>query len=200
MLEVCALSFDYSEQSILTEIQFSLNNGQLLHLHGGNGTGKTTLLRLLAGLLRPTKGMIYWRNQPIYDQLRVYQHQLCYVGHKMGISTQLTVAENCFFDTKKSNSPMALPALLDVFGLQALANIKCYQLSAGQKKRVGLMRLVISQAQLWLLDEPLTALDESSIALFSQCAKTHLNQNGLIIMTSHQPLPACFGTYQDYVL
>ena len=105
MLQVHSLAFDYQDTPLLNAVNFSLASGKLLHLCGGNGTGKTTLLRVLTGFLTPTSGTIYWNNRPIEEDLRSYQHALCYVGHKMGLSLELSVKENCYFDPHWPKKP-----------------------------------------------------------------------------------------------
>ncbi|WP_419420644.1 cytochrome c biogenesis heme-transporting ATPase CcmA [Legionella sp. D16C41] len=200
MLEIHSLSFDYEEKPLLKNIQFSVKAGTLLHLKGGNGVGKTTLLKLLAGLLRPVKGDICWQGSSIYHNLASFQQLICYVGHKLGINSQLTVAENCLLDFHWQGPSVYLPRLLHRLSLEDLADKPCSQLSAGQLRRVALARLLMRKVSLWLLDEPLNALDDKSIELLSTCFNEHLAWGGLIIMTSHQALPAYFKDCQEYQL
>ncbi|MGQ3888660.1 cytochrome c biogenesis heme-transporting ATPase CcmA [Legionella sp. CNM-1927-20] len=200
MLEICSIYFDFEEKPLLSNIQFSIKPGTLLHLKGSNGVGKTTLLKLLAGLLQPIKGDIHWQGRSIYNNLANYQQSLCYVGHKLGLSSQLTVKENCLLDLQWQHPASSLSKFLKLLSLQDLADKPCSQLSAGQLRRVALLRLLMSKAPLWLLDEPLVALDSTSIEILSACFSEHLAHGGLIIMTSHQVLPKNFKYCQEYQL
>lgn len=200
MLHVDSLVVDYHDTPLLNGVTFSLVRGALLHLRGGNGQGKTTLLKLLAGLIKPTEGDIKWNDQPIHDDLPSYQQLICYVGHKMGLSPQLTVIENCLLDPHWQGEKEALMAQLARFELTNIADKPCYQLSAGQRRRVALFRLAITNKPLWLLDEPLTALDNTAIVLLIESLKQHLNNNGLVVLTSHQPLPIELGQHTIYTL
>lgn len=197
MLDVIDLHFDYSEKPLLHHVQFSLNAGHLLHVRGHNGAGKTTLLKLLAGLLHPTEGSIHYRGLDIMDNMAEYQQSMCYVGHKTGVSQVLTVREHCQFERK---SLIPFDRLIKRFALTGLEDISCGLLSVGQRRRVGLLRLLMSSAPLWLLDEPLAALDQDSVIILMDCFAEHLDAGGQIIVTSHQPLPLHDRACQDYCL
>lgn len=199
MLEVHALSFAYPEQPVFDNIEFSLAKGQLLYLRGNNGTGKTTLLRLLAGLLCPDAGLIQYDGQNIRHELND-PHKICYVGHKPGFSSLLSVRENCLYDLQNAGQKENLDQYLAYFALQAFADKPCMQLSVGQRRRVALLRLLMTSAKLWLLDEPLIALDEQMINLLMSILETHLKKGGLIVLTSHQQLPFCAFPVQEYCL
>jgi heme exporter protein A len=199
MLDVVALSFDYQDKPLLNKVQFSLAAGQLLHLRGSNGAGKTTLLKLLAGLLQPIEGEIRYCGELISKNRIAYQQTLCYVGHKAGLNPFLTVRENCFFDPHWQRRMVTFEKLLADFGLTGLSDEPCYQLSAGQRQRVGLLRIAMTDAKLWLLDEPLAALDAAAILTLMIVLEQHLAQGGQVILTSHQPLPLSHA-YQEYSL
>jgi heme exporter protein A len=200
MLQVHSLHFEYQEQNLLQDVNFDLPRGCLLHLRGGNGSGKTTMLRLLAGILSPASGQIYYDSQPITQDLKKYQKQICYVGHKSGLNALLTVRENCFFDLHKAKQNISIEDLVDVFNLRSCLDTPCYQLSAGQQKRVGLLRIVMTDSPLWLLDEPLTAMDSESITLLQEQLEAHLDNGGHIVLTSHQSLPKNLPVHQEYIL
>ncbi len=199
MLDVQALSFDYLDKPLLHKVQFSLAAGQLLHLRGANGVGKTTLLKLLAGLLQPNEGEIIYKGHAINQDLIAYQRQLCYVGHKTGLHPLLTVRENCYFDPHWGRGALTFAQMLADFGLQDLADEPCYLLSAGQRRRVSLLRIRMTDANLWLLDEPFVALDANAAQALMVCLEGHLAQGGQVILTSHQALPFR-QTYQEYSL
>jgi heme exporter protein A len=199
MIEVINLDFDYPERSLLRAINFSLKPGQLLHLRGANGAGKTTLLKVLAGLLQPTAGDIRFQGLSISADLSFYQRHLCYVGHKTGVSQLLTVRENCELSLRKERN-VDLKNLLQQFSLHEFADVPCSHISAGQRRRVGLLRLFITDASLWLLDEPLNALDQEGITALIDSIKKHLAQQGQVILTSHQALPLQGVNYLEYNL
>ena len=200
MLDVINLNFDYTDKPLLQGVNFSLDAGQLLHLHGHNGAGKTTLLKLLAGLLHPTEGEIRYLDQAITQNLAEYQQAICYVGHKAGISQVLTVRENCLFDLQRGPYCMPFDELMNRFSLFGLEDTPCNLLSAGQRRRVGLLRILMSNASIWLLDEPLVALDQDAMSILMDCFRDHLDKGRQIILTSHQPLPLHDRDYRDYSL
>ncbi len=200
MLDVCELFFDYQEKTLLSNVQFSVKAGQLLHLRGDNGSGKTTLLKILSGLLLPQRGNIRYEGKPIYNHLPNYQQKICYVGHRSGVNSSLTVRENCLFDTRWRLETNLFKHLCSQFALANLLDQPCYKLSAGQRRRVALLRLTMVKVRIWLLDEPFVALDEEAIGLLILCIKQHLAEGGVIILTSHQSFQIKQVNYLEYLL
>lgn len=200
MLQVTNLSFDYADNPLLRNIDFSVPVGKLLHVRGENGSGKTTLLKLLAGIFIPIEGTISFQEWFIDQHKSDYQKQLCYLGHKLGINYALTLRENCFFALRHVTHPVDLKPLIDSLFLTGLEDVPCARLSAGQCRRVAMLRLFTSNAKLWLLDEPLVALDEQTMLVFMKFALSHLERGGIIVMTSHQALPFVAGDYLEYYL
>lgn len=200
MLEVDDLEFDYYDNPLLKDISFTVQAGDLIHLRGANGAGKTTLLRLLAGLFYPLKGEIRYRGVSIHTDLGKYQRNLCLIGHKSGIHPLLTVKENIRFDLKYTKGEQLLSEWLASMSIDSCADQLCDQLSAGQKRRVNLLRLLFAKAELWLLDEPLVALDGQGVDRLMDVMIHHRQQGGMIILTSHQTLPEKIGHYQEYRL
>lgn len=199
IIQLVELAFDYQEVPLLHDINFQLDAGDLLHIQGANGAGKTTLLKLLAGLHHPSQGEIHYKGVRIDDDLASYQHNLCFVGHKTGISPYLTVQENCYFDSQyQQNSDLQEP--IAAFKLDKHLHSLCGVLSAGQKRKVGLLRLWFSEAELWLLDEPFVALDEDALGVLMAQIKRHRDKGGIVILTSHQRLPLEQSTYRSYCL
>lgn len=191
MLEVRNLCYERDERCLFNNLQFKLAEGQLLQVAGANGSGKTTLLKILAGLLLPTEGEIIWQQQQIQHSRHQFYQALLYLGHLPGINLQLTPKENLNFFAKLNAidvSERELAQALENMGLNELVDVPCYLLSAGQQRRVTLTRLFCSRAKLWILDEPLTALDQQGIKLIEQLVARHLAQQGMVIITSHQPL------------
>ncbi|AHE66799.1 cytochrome c biogenesis heme-transporting ATPase CcmA [Legionella oakridgensis] len=186
MLDVIDLNYDYPDKPVLQKVRFTLSAGNLLHLRGANGAGKTTLLKLLAGLLHPDGGQIHYDGFPIEHDLAAYQQNLCYIGHKIGISLLLTVRENCFLGLSAVREAKHFDKIMKQLALNGLEDTPCHLLSMGQRRRVGLTRLLVSDASLWLLDEPLVGLDKEGVYLLMNCLDEHLAQGGQIILTSHQ--------------
>ena len=200
MLDIINIAFDYPDKPLLQGVGFTVNPGTLMHLCGGNGSGKTTILKLLAGILFPVGGEIRFRGHAIHDDLSAYQQNICYVGHKTGISPLLTARENCQFELHLNPNRLPFDALIARFSLEGLADIPCYLLSVGQRRRIGLMRLLLSDAPVWLLDEPLVALDQDAVSKLMLVMDEHLSRGGLIVLSSHQPLPMKQGNHEEYRL
>ena len=195
-LTVRALSFERQNGFVLHNINFTIQHGQILHLHGKNGAGKTTLLKLLAGVLYPSTGQIHFNDQSIYQDLATYQQAICYVGHKHGVNHLLTVRENCQFNLQITNQSL-LDGYLSQFNLLELASTQCASLSTGQIKRLNLVKLASSAASLWLLDEPFASLDqETATSFITKQACNH----GLVIISSHQALPITSWMIQELQL
>lgn len=186
MLDVVNLACARGDRLLFRDLSFSLRPGQLLHLQGANGSGKTTLLRTLCGLTRPAEGTIRWDGKAISDDREAFLSRLCYVGHTNALHGDLTGVENLAFEGCLADADADPRAALTDIGLGRVASLPSKLLSQGQKRRTALARLLISEKPLWVLDEPLTALDvRSSAALLARFAD-HLRRGGLIILTSHQ--------------
>lgn len=198
MLEVINLEFDYQDKPLFTQVNFQVSAGHLLHLRGANGVGKTTLLKLLAGLRQPTAGHIYYEGLEIQQNLADYQKKICFVGHKSGVNPFLTIKENCLFDLHYENQDLL--SLASVFNLVPHLDKRCGLLSAGQCRQVGLLRLWMSDACIWLLDEPLVALDERSLAALMRQIELHRMRGGAVIFSSHQTIPLEASSYKEYLL
>ncbi len=198
MLDVINLTFDYQEQPLLNEVSFNIPPGALLHLRGANGAGKTTLLKLIAGLYYPLAGEIQFFGKNIHSNLASYQQALCFIGHKTGMNPGLTLRENCRFDLHYHQN--SLDELVAVFHLERYLDLPCGLLSAGQRRQVALLRLWMTKAKLWLLDEPLTALDEKALTILMARIKSHREQGGAVLLTSHQQLPLESVHYLEHQL
>ncbi len=181
------LSVIRGERLIFRDLSMTIQSGAAVVLAGPNGSGKTTLLRLLAGLIRPTAGRVLWQGENALDDLTEHGERIAYVGHQDAIKPGLTVAENLAFAAAVSRRPIA--AALNSLRLTALAAVPGRQLSAGQKRRVALARLMLSNAPLWLLDEPTLGLDTASIEGFGDMLAHHRNAGGMVVAATHIPLP-----------
>jgi len=175
------------ERLIFRELDFTLAAGEALILAGPNGSGKSTLLRLLAGLVRPAAGQLLWDRQDALADLSLHAARVAYVGHQDAVKPGLTVLENLRFAAALSRAKVddALAAL----ALEQLAELPARMLSAGQKRRLALSRLVLSQASLWLLDEPTLGLDTASIERFGALLAGHRERGGIVVAATHVPLP-----------
>ena len=182
MLSINDLSFERYFEPVFEPVSFELKAGSLLLVTGANGCGKTTLLRLLAGLLEPSEGNIQCEDQPLY------------AGHEPAIKDDLSVAENIrfwmhFMGTRES-SPGAgfLQQVIAKVGLAEVAHQEGRTLSAGQRKRCSLARLLFCDESLWLLDEPYSNLDREGIGMLDGILKTHLDGGGACVLTTHGSL------------
>ena len=191
MLEICNLACTRGDHQLFSGLSFSLAAGELLQVQGENGKGKTSLLRMLCGFLAPAAGEIRWRGQDIRELDEEYYAEMVYLGHLNAIKDELNALENlrisaglagCEVDDKQ-----AIAALRHM-GLRGRETLPVKVLSQGQRRRVALARLLIGNAPLWILDEPLTALDVGAVGLMQELIGTHLAKNGMVIFTTHQPL------------
>lgn len=175
------------ERLVLHDLSFTVPSGGALVLAGPNGSGKSTLLRLLAGLVRPAAGRVLWDGADALGDLAGHGRRVAYVGHQDAVKPGLTVTENLHFAASASGRPIA--AALSALGLQALAELPARMLSAGQKRRLALSRLMLSTAPLWLLDEPTLGLDTGSIERFGALLAAHRASGGMVVAATHVPLP-----------
>lgn len=194
LLQGNALSCIRQDRMLFDQLCLSIHAGELVHIAGKNGAGKSSLLRILAALAEPDEGTLLYHNQPLAAVRADYAANLCYIGHHSGIHEQLTALENLSFWRAAAGVPAADDfALLAKLGLAGLEDVPCRMLSAGQQRRVSLARLWFTPCQLWILDEPFTALDQAAIALLQQHFLHHLQQGGSIVLTTHQHLSLVYS-------
>ena len=178
------------DEPVLTGLSFEVHGGEVLQVLGANGSGKTTLLRVLAGLARPDGGALHWRGRTLDGHQEDWRDVLLYVSHAGGVTPTLTVAENLAYAVQMAGRPPRAPldgAFRDM-GLGTLRNTLAGRLSAGQRQRVALARLLLIPAEVWLLDEPLTALDAAGKTLVETLLVGHAARGGLAIVATHQAL------------
>jgi heme exporter protein A len=181
------------ERMVFEGLGFELANGGLLQVSGPNGSGKTSLLRMICGLIRPATGQIEWNGQAIDDLGDEYGCALTYVGHLSAIKDELTASENLHFSARIQGLPhdeKTVKSLIGEFGLNESAQLPCKVLSQGQRRRLALARLKLSASRaLWVLDEPFTALDSAGVGVMRTALEAHLAQGGLALLTTHQEVP-----------
>jgi len=189
LLQTRNLSCMRNDRLLFERLDLGLEAGQILVVEGPNGCGKTSLLRILTGLRLADGGEVLWRGQPIDRLAGDYFEQVNYVGHHDGVKHELSCLENLRLARAMGvPSQQDLDDVLDKVNLYAYGETEVGSLSAGQKRRLALARLLATDALLWILDEPFTSLDKASMALFSGLFEQHLQRQGVIVMTSHHDI------------
>jgi heme exporter protein A len=184
------------DRHVLKGVSLTLNPSQLLHISGPNGTGKTTLLRVVCGLLRPEQGRVSWRGQSISSVREQYQAALAFASHEPALKGDLTALENLRFAVglKRRVTGGELRASLAQTGVAACADLPARVLSAGQRRRVAMARVLAMSAPLWLLDEPFTNLDAAGTDLMSALLQTHVAGGGSALVVAHHELTLACDT------
>ena len=187
MLEAVDLTCERGGRTLFSALNLSVGNGDLLRIAGANGSGKTSLLRMLCGLLTPSAGEVRWKGEPIRSLGEDYARELVYLGHAPAVKDELTAAENLAITCQLAGlrvSAAEVRAALDGFQVPDSAVGK---LSQGQKRRAALARLRLSASvPLWLLDEPLTALDAAAAELTKELIRNHAGNGGAVVYSTHQ--------------
>ncbi|KJF96483.1 cytochrome c biogenesis heme-transporting ATPase CcmA [Photobacterium angustum] len=202
MLSVADLSSVRDERLLFDELSFTISSGELVQIEGHNGAGKTTLLRIIAGLGRADSGQVFWNQEDIQVAREDYHQELLFLGHQTGVKRELTAFENLAFfqamhkcnqgsDLKGSPQVMGEDALWQALahvGLAGREDVPAGQLSAGQQRRVALARLWLSNHKLWVLDEPLTAIDKQGVKVLENLFLSHVERGGMVLLTTHQDM------------
>jgi heme exporter protein A len=191
MLSTHGLACERGERLLFKNLGFELGNGEALLVRGGNGHGKTSLLRILCGLSAPAAGEVRWRGEPVSQAHEQYGRDMAYIGHANGIKDDLTPLENLQLAAALRGRQLDVAtatAALEQVGLSRCLDFPARVLSFGQRRRVALAGLMTASALLWILDEPLTGLDVHGVAMVEQMIRDHVVAGGLAIMTTHQPL------------
>lgn len=171
-------------------LNFSLEDGGLLQIDGVNGSGKSSLLQMCAGLIQATEGEISWNDENITDCRYQFQSNLSYFGHNNGVKAGLTAQENMkvMHEISGARSDIDYSCILEQIGMIAMEDVLLNRMSAGQKRRIGLTRIFMSPAKLWLLDEPFNALDVKGKAIIEQLIVKHCTAGGMVIFATHQTM------------
>lgn len=184
-----------SELPLFESVSFTLNAGNAIQISGTNGSGKTSLLRCLCGLSHRHEGVIQWKGRNIDDQQSNFYGQLLYIGHALGLKPKLTVEQNLsFYQQLRFESNIdTIKQALEQLNIGAYHDELVGNLSAGQKRRVALARIVCEPVGLWVLDEPMVALDINGQNWLERACNKHLKNDGMIILTSHQTISGING-------
>lgn len=186
-LSATNLTLIRGERCLFQGLDFALNPGELLLLKGQNGSGKTSLLRAIAGMLSLESGEIFWNETPVLQQRQEFHGALVWLAHKTGLKGDLTLVENLRFEASlRPQSDNDLAVVCERVGISRLKRLPLRSLSAGQQRRVALARLVLADVPLWLLDEPFTSLDRDGRHLVTQLVEEHLTSGGMCVMAAHQ--------------
>jgi len=187
-LSVIGLECWRGERRLFRDLSFQLRRTEIMQIRGDNGAGKTTLLRTLCGLCLAEHGQIIWRGTPVSENRSAFLSQLHYIGHLDGVKLDLTASENVDFSRAMQISPSdeSTSEILGRVGLSGVGNAIVRTLSAGQKRRVALSRLLTTRAAFWVLDEPFTSLDRDGEAIVRELLLEHLRRDGLVVFSSHQ--------------
>ena len=189
MLQVSQLSCLRGHRPLFAPASFELAAGQALHLLGDNGVGKTSLLRIVCGLSPAHEGEVRWQGQPIREAASAFRRALFYLGHGLSLKEELSAVENLMSDAavagRSLNAAQAKDALARM-GLRGREHLPLRVMSQGQKRRVALARLLVTQAPLWVLDEPFVALDARAVDHLRAIIGAHVAAGGMALFTSHQ--------------
>ncbi|MEZ2575924.1 MULTISPECIES: cytochrome c biogenesis heme-transporting ATPase CcmA [Buttiauxella] len=187
MLDAINLTCVRDDRVLFSELSFSVRPGEMVQIAGKNGAGKTSLLRILAGLAQAEDGEVKWQGETLSRAREHYHQDLLWLGHQPGIKTVLTAFENLSFYHAQGAESLRWQALTEV-GLLGFEDVPVHQLSAGQQRRVALARLWLSAHKLWILDEPFTAIDAAGVEKLTHQLLRHTENGGMVILTTHQPL------------
>ncbi|MDO9894199.1 cytochrome c biogenesis heme-transporting ATPase CcmA [Glaesserella parasuis] len=188
-LSLINIACERGETRLFEGCSLTISSGQWWQIEGHNGIGKTSLLRILAGLAVAVEGEVQWNGIKIQQQREQYYANLFYLGHHAGVKPELTTWENLRFFQKIQGLPLDDEALWNALGKVSLIgreDLPCSHLSAGQERRVALAKLWLTKATLWILDEPFTAIDKKGVAELIAHIEQHCEQGGMVIFTSHQ--------------
>jgi heme exporter protein A len=198
MLEAIALCCTRGERSLFADLSFGLSPGVAMRVRGDNGSGKTSLLRILAGLAAAADGEVRWKGAPVRGLGEEFLSQIVFIGHANALKDDLTAVENLRFSLALSGitvTEAGCRAALAEDGLVRIADLPVQWLSQGQKRRVALTRLAFcSSRPLWILDEPFSALDGSAVSRLAERLQRHVGGDGMVVFTTHQEVPLGFAT------
>jgi heme exporter protein A len=177
------------DNCLFKSLEFALNTGELLVIEGRNGSGKTSLLRGIAGLLEFESGTVHWSGERVEDNYQAFRADIVWLSHRVGCKADLNLIENIRFESGlRATDESRLQAVLERLSLSPLVDLPLRSLSAGQQRRVALARLLMAKARIWMMDEPFTNLDKAGHTLVVELIAEHLADGGGCIVASHQAL------------
>ena len=187
-LTLKTLALERDDSLLFSDVSVSLESGDILQVEGPNGCGKTTLLRIITTALSPTFGQLLWQGQNVSRTRQDYLQNLLFLGHLPGLKQSLSPEENLIWWRRLNSSSGSLnnAEVLASIGLKGYEDVPCFYLSAGQQRRAALARLLITQAQIWVLDEPFTAIDKQGVAELEALLIEHAARGGIIVLSTHQ--------------
>ena len=204
MFEALNLSCVRDERTLFSGLSFTVEPAEMVQIEGRNGAGKTSLLRILAGLSSPDAGEVRWQGVNTRRQRDVFHQQLLYLGHQPGVKSVLTAFENLAFyqsvnrqSVNRKGDADAIYQALENVGLPGYEDVTVAQMSAGQQRRVALARLHLDSPPLWILDEPFTALDKQGVAQLEEHLARHCESGGMVVLTTHHTLTRMPAGYRD---
>ncbi len=186
-LSASGLTLFRGERCLFTDLDFALNPGELLLLEGKNGSGKTSLLRAIAGLIEFEEGAVEWHGKPVAKQRQEFHAAMTWLAHRTGLKGDLNLVENLRFEAHLgARNDADFDSVLERLGIERLKKLPLRSLSAGQQRRVGLARMLLSKTPLWMMDEPFTNLDRQGRKLVISLVNEHLARDGMCVMAAHQ--------------
>ena len=202
-LSVSGLTCERDERILFESLDFTVSPGDLLQISGPNGAGKTTLMRVIAGLSLDFRGDIFWGGEPVEEDRPGFQTSLLYMGHQPGVKSTMTPEENLQWAMGLHRTDLTRAEIWDALEkvkLRGYEDVPCYQLSAGQNRRVALARLFLARQKLWILDEPFTAIDKFGVAELEQTLVDHARNGGMVMMTTHHEMNVDYSGFRQLVL
>lgn len=202
-IEGLNLGCERGSRRLFSKLDFSAGLGELIEVRGPNGSGKTSLLRIICGLATPAEGEVRWHGTNIRSLGEQYRSEIAYLAHQNGVKDELSAIENLRISSAIRGNPLSkagAEAILERVGLGDQQDLPAHALSAGQRRRVALARLIASSARLWILDEVLTSLDEAAVEVTRQFMSAHLNSGGVAITATHQDLEFTTGPVRRILL
>jgi len=191
MLEALKLGCIRGDRRLFSDLSFSATAGELIELRGPNGSGKTSLLRILCGLSSPAAGQVRWNGKNIRSLAEEYFRDVAYLAHQNAVKDELSALENLCIASGVAGNPLnkaQAQQVLERIGLKDRQHLPARVLSAGQRRRLALTRLLTSKATLWILDEVLTSLDDAAVRLSRDFISDHIKNGGMAIVATHQDL------------